>query len=384
MTLSDFFAIFRRVCDNKTVFFFDQKNCPFYISGNVKNRLFFEAGFKQTHIKIEYKAKIRMDQLYQNLKQFGQVKINEPLSKHTTFKIGGTADYFLIVERTSSLVSALQFLDGAGQEYFILGGGSNMLVRDQGFRGVAVQVRTKELNITDSGIVCDAGCTTVEVARKSIQANFVGFEWGVGVPGTIGGAVRGNAGAMNEETKDCVEKVEVYENGEMVEYTNAECEFSYRSSRFKHKGGVVLRVWLALQKAEPGVSAQGMKKALEYLQYRNKTQPQGFSSTGCVFKNVEVKDILVTAGPEEKERLLSLGVPEEFFTKGKISAGWLVEHAGMKGAQVGQAKVSEVHGNFVVNMGQAHAQDVLNLVEEIKEKVYDRFHLKIEEEMQII
>ncbi len=325
-----------------------------------------------------------MTQLYQDLKRFGQVKLNQPLSKHTTFKIGGPADYFLIVETIESLVGALKFLDASGDDYFVLGGGSNMLVRDEGFRGVVVQVKNKNIEITDTGMVCDAGCTTVEVARKSIQANFAGFEWGVGVPGTIGGAVRGNAGAMAGEMKDSVQKVEVYENGDVVEYSNTECEFGYRTSRFKQKGGMVLRVWLSLQKVDPAVSSQGMKKALEYLQYRNKTQPQGFSSTGCIFKNIEVKDLFAVSGIGEKERLMSLGVPEEFFSKGKISAGWLVEHSGMKGSQVGQAKVSDVHGNFVVNLGGATAQDVLNLVEEIKERVYDRFTLKIEEEIQII
>jgi len=318
-----------------------------------------------------------MTELYQTLKQFGQVKLNVPLSKHTTFKIGGPADYFLIVEDTAQLVEALKFLDGEGHPYFILGGGSNMLVRDEGFRGVVVEVKNKKLEINENEIVVEAGCTTVEVARKTIQGGFTGFEWGVGVPGTIGGAVRGNAGAMGSEMKDNVEKVEVYKDGEVIELSNEECQFHYRHSIFKDEGGVVLRVWLKLNKVDPSEAAQGMKKALEHLQYRNKTQPQGFASTGCVFKNFEVQN-------SEIEKLQSLGVPEEFLQKGKISAGWLIDQTGMKGVQIGQAKVSETHGNFIVNLGGATAADVLALIEQIQERVYDKFGLEIEPEIQII
>lgn len=314
-----------------------------------------------------------MDQLYTQLKQFGHVRTNEPLAKHTTFKIGGPADYFLSIEETPQLVEAVKYLEGEGVSYFVLGGGSNMLVRDEGFRGVVVDIKTKKSEVVDNEVIADAGCTTVEIARKSIQAKLTGFEWGVGVPGTIGGAVRGNAGAMGGEMKDVVLKVEVYKDGEVQELNNEECHFHYRHSLFKDVGGIVLRVWLKLQLVEAEVVAQGMKKALEYLQYRNKTQPQGFASTGCIFKNFEISN-----------KKLSFEVPEEFLKKGKISAGWLIDQAGMKGAQVGQAKVNETHGNFVVNMGGATATDVLTLIDQIKERVYDKFAIDIEPEIQII
>lgn len=318
-----------------------------------------------------------MTELYHTLKKFGHVRINEPLAKHTTFKIGGPADYFLTIEDRKMVVEALKFLDGEGQSYFILGGGSNMLVRDEGYRGVVINLKNKELQITNDEVICDAGCTTVEVARKTIQAGLTGFEWGVGVPGTIGGAVRGNAGAMGGEMRDNVEKVEVYKDGEVMELNNEECQFHYRHSIFKNEGGIVLRVWLKLKKVDSAEAAQGMKKALEHLQYRNKTQPQGFASTGCVFKNFEVKK-------SEVEKLLTLGVPDEFLQKGKISAGWLIDQSGMKGVQIGKAKVSETHGNFTVNLGGATAADVLTLIEQIKERVYDKFGIEIEEEIQII
>lgn len=314
-----------------------------------------------------------MNELYTQLKQFGHVRVNEPMAKHTTFKIGGPADYFLSIEETDKIVEALLFLDGEGVPYFVLGGGSNMLVRDEGFRGVVVEMKNRKSEVVGDQVLAEAGGTTVEIARKSIQAALTGFEWGVGVPGTIGGAVRGNAGAMGSEMKEVVHKVEVYKDGEVQEFTHEESQFHYRHSLFKDEGGIVLRVWLKLQPVAAEVAAQGMKKALEYLQYRNKTQPQGFASTGCIFKNFEIGN-----------SQLNFEVPEEFLKKGKISAGWLVDQAGMKGTQVGQAKVNETHGNFVVNLGGATAADVLTLIDQIKERVYDKFAIDIEPEIQII
>lgn len=320
--------------------------------------------------------------LKNQLAEFGQVKVNEPLAKHTTFKIGGPAEYLVVVEDTEKLIGLLRFLDGAGIPRFILGGGSNMLASDDGWRGVVIKIKTQKTEILPDGIIVDAGCITVAVAQLSMQHNFTGFEWGVGVPGTIGGAVRGNAGAMGGEMVDSVASVTAYRDGEVVELNQAECEFGYRDSVFKHSEAVVLRVRLRLQPAE---TKDGLKKALEYLQYRNKTQPQGFASTGCVFKNYEIKttecareSVLIAQFPEDKDKIA------QFFKSGKIPAGWLVEKAGQKGARVGQAMVSERHGNFVVNTGGASAAEVMSLVDQVKAAVYDTTGLAIEEEMKII
>lgn len=320
--------------------------------------------------------------LYQDLKKFGHVKTNEPMSKHTTFKIGGPAEYFVTVTETDQLVELLRLLDSQGIPRFILGGGSNMLSSDEGFSGVVINVKTQKSEARGNEIFAESGCITVAIAQLSMQSKLTGFEWGVGVPGTIGGAVRGNAGAMGGEMKDSVDTVTVYRDGEVIELTNADCQFGYRSSIFKHTSDVILSVILKLSVAQ---NSDSMKQALEYLQYRNKTQPQGFASTGCIFKNqetknlkLEIKNDLLIKFPEDAEKI------EKFFSIGKISAGWLVEKAGMKGAQVGKAKVSATHGNFVVNLGGATATDVLTLVEQIKEKVYSTCGIEIEEEIQII
>lgn len=289
--------------------------------------------------------------MYEKLKQFGRVKSNEPMAKHTTFRIGGPADVFISVETTDKLVGLLTYLDGEGMPYIILGGGSNMLVRDEGFRGVAVKIDDKRYAIHDTVIEAAAGCVTADIAQKSIAAGLTGFEWGVGVPGTIGGAVRGNAGAMGGEMNDVVTEVEAYRDGEVVRLSNAECAFGYRDSVFKRGGGVVLRATLGLQKGE---TATSMRKALAHLKKRTDTQPHG-QSIGCIFKNPDGK-----------------------------SAGQLIDLAGLKGASVGDAEVSAKHCNFILNKGNATAEEVLALIEKVKEKVYDTFGVHLEEEIQMI
>lgn len=318
-----------------------------------------------------------MNELYTTLKQFGQVKLHEPLAKHTTFKIGGPADFFVILEKSEKLPELLQFVTGSGVPYFILGGGSNMLARDSGFQGVVIAIRDKSFVIDDTLVVASAGMNTVSLAHETVKAGLTGFEWGIGVPGTIGGALRGNAGAMGGDMSQTVEEVEAWIDGEITKLSNEECGFVYRESRFKREGGVVLRVSLRLKKSE---TKDGMKQALQNLQYRNKTQPQGYASTGCIFTNADIKnkELLLKHFDENDEKI------QQFLRVGKISAGWLIETAGLKGRQVGQAKVSDVHGNFIVNLGGATATDVLTLIDEIKGTVYDKFGIELIEEIQIV
>ncbi len=315
-----------------------------------------------------------MDRLYTDLKQFGHVKTRELMSKHTTFKIGGAADFFIEVTETDKLVALLDLLRGRGVQYVILGGGSNMLVNDDGFRGVVIHMLNSKFQIHDSVVEAEAGCLTATIARKATESGLVGFEWAVGVPGTIGGATRGNAGAMGHEMKEHVFEVDAYLDGEVVTFTNADCDFRYRHSCFKEDGGVVLRVRMKLI---PGDKVESTKKLLEVLKYRNETQPKGFASIGCIFKNYELEK-------SENKEIEKLGIPAEFLNKKKIPAGWLVDQAGLKGEKRGGAMVSDVHGNFVINKEKASAQDVLSLIEEIKTRVYDTYKIELQEEIQII
>ncbi|MBU0660842.1 UDP-N-acetylmuramate dehydrogenase [Patescibacteria group bacterium] len=306
--------------------------------------------------------------MYKELKQFGAVKVNVSLAKYLTMKVGGIAQCIVIVEELDKLIDLLTYLEGTDIQPLLIGGGSNMILSDDEFEGVAIIVKVANCEIEGDRVIADAGCSTVEVARKSFAAGLTGFEWGVGVPGTIGGAVRGNAGAMGGDMSQSIEKVLVYQDGETKELSGKDCAFAYRDSLFKHDSSIILRVWLQLQKTE---AKDGMKKALEHIQYRNKTQPQGYASSGCIFKNISIEG--------EKE-----GVPKEFIEKGIIPAGWLIEQVGLKGKQIGNAQISEKHGNFIVNVGGACAQDIFDLIDEAKEKVFEQFGFKLEEEIRIV
>ncbi len=307
------------------------------------------------------------------LKTFGKVRVNEPLAKYTTFKIGGPVDVLLVVTTVEKAVEALQYLEAEGIPFFLLGGGSNMLVRDAGFSGVALKIAAQAITIEGTKVYADAGCVTAAVADESIKAGLTGFEWGVGVPGTIGGAVRGNAGAVGSEMSGSVESVMVYDRGEVVQYEKSACDFHYRHSVFKTSSAVVLRVTLALQS---GSNSDARKKALDYVAFRIRTQPQGFS-TGCIFKNVSVEEC--TKIPEGAPELLP-----EFKEKGLVSAGWLIEKSGAKGMTEGKAIVSEKHGNFILNSGGATAEEILILIDKVKQNVYDTFGVTLVEEVQII
>ena len=197
--------------------------------------------------------------------------------------------------------------------------------------------------------------------------------------------MRGNAGAMGGEISDVVDMASVYQDGEVVELTHEEIGFAYRHSALKDDGGIVLSVSLVLKRGE---SLEGRRVMIEHLKYRSSTQPQGWASTGCIFKNVECR--VENVQGQRNRKLLLNHVDEanekvqQFFKVGKISAGWLVEQAGTKGARVGQAQVSERHGNFIVNLGAATAGDVLFLIEKCKHEVYTSFGIELEEEIQII
>jgi len=318
-----------------------------------------------------------MDQIYTTLRKFGKVKLNEPMSKHTTFKLGGPVKYFITIDNADKLVEVLNFLREENVEFIIIGGGSNVLCSDKEFDGVVIKIANNEIKLLEDNVLqADAGCVTVAVARESVKFNLTGFEWGIGVPGTIGGAVRGNAGAMGGDMSGNLSKVEVYRQGEILELSNEECEFAYRESIFKHNNDVVLCVWLQLEKSTEE-SKDLMKTTLENIQYRNSTQPQGFASSGCIFKNVKILN------PKSEIKNQNI-IPTDFLEKGIISAGWLMDQAGCKGMKVGNAQVSEKHANFIVNLGDATAEDVKNLIEEVKKKVYNKFKINLEEEVQEI
>ncbi|MFH1946835.1 MAG: UDP-N-acetylmuramate dehydrogenase [Candidatus Magasanikbacteria bacterium] len=311
-----------------------------------------------------------MDEIYTKLKTFGKVKLNEPMSKHTTFKIGGPARYFVIVEETEKLVELLNYLSGEGIEYYVLGGGSNILFQDEEYDGVVIKINDQRTTINDHVIEAESGAQLGAVMGQAMQNGLTGLEWSAGIPGTVGGAVRGNAGAFGQATFDVLDHVEVWQDGEVVEMTKEECEFVYRGSIFKNNPEIViLRAWFKLQKAD---KAEVLKKTQEIIMSRKGKYPI-YPSAGCFFTNIAIEK-----WPGDKSEL-----PPLFVERGKVPAGWLIDQLDFKGKELGGASVGTEHCNFIVNKNKATQAEVLELMAEIKEKVYNRYGVELEEEVEV-
>ncbi len=314
-----------------------------------------------------------MDELYNKLKEFGEVKINESLAKHVTFKIGGPAKLFVVVSKTDKLVGLLNYLNAEGLDYFILAGGSNLLLSDEGFEGIVIKIATTtppKITVDGFGfeIEVEAGVMLSAVVNLGAKNGLTGIDWGIGIPGTFGGAIRGNAGAMGKEIARVLKWVEVWRNGEVVRLKPEECGFSYRNSSFKHNKDIVLGGAIYL---EPGDKQEILERMQKYLQQRKHTP---YPSAGSFFKNIKLAQWV-----QDTKNL-----PELFLQRGTVPVGWITEQMALRGLSVGGAKISDEHGNYLINFNKATQSDVLDLVEQIKQKVYDRYGVELEPEVQIV
>jgi UDP-N-acetylmuramate dehydrogenase len=274
------------------------------------------------------------------------------------------------VTKTDELIGLLDFLSATGQVFFVLGGGSNLLLPDEGFDGVVIKISTGQLRIDGEIIIAEAGVLLGSVVNTATQNSLSGLEWGAGIPGTVGGATRGNAGAMGQDMSKCVERVEIWQNGEIKELSNYECGFDYRGSSFKENGAVILRVFIKLKKDD---QKKIIKQVKEYLDQRIGKFPS-YPSAGCFFKNVKLN----------KWSNYPKDLPAIFIERGTVPVGWLVDQAGAKGLEFADAAVSDKHCNFVVNKKNASQADVLALVEEVKTRVYNKFKIELESEVEIV
>ncbi|MBI2055612.1 MAG: UDP-N-acetylmuramate dehydrogenase [Candidatus Sungbacteria bacterium] len=308
------------------------------------------------------------------------IKENEPLSHHTVFNIGGPARFFAELSSAEDLALVVKASRRSGLPWVMLGAGSNVLVSDRGFNGVVIRWQGGEVRVDGRDVIADAPVAMARVVRASLAGGLRGFEWAIGIPGTIGGSVRGNAGCFGREIKDVVKTVLVFnaaaENSES--WTHDRAEFKYRDSVFKRRPELVITsVVISL---EPGDAKAGEELVRQYSMHRSKTQDIGSHSAGCIFKNVPWASI--AAG-----RDTFLGrFPElaKFSDLPAIPAGFLVERVGLKGCILGRAKVSERHGNFFLNTGGATAGEIRALVGIAKNLVHEAYGLTLEEEIQYL
>ena len=314
----------------------------------MQNKLRLEIGSVNLNIKeILEKSKLNKENLY----------YDEPMAKHTSFKIGGPADVFIKVDNIEELKEILDLSKKNQIPLTIIGNGSNILVTDKGIRGITAKLNLKDIKIKNENnkqiIKVDAGVPVGLLAQKLLKEEITGFEELSGIPGTIGGAVIMNAGAHGKELKDILKKVTAMDyNGNIHEFTNEECLFSYRNSRFQKEKYIILQATLELEK---GNSTEIKEKMDEYMQFRKEKQPIEYPNAGSTFKR-----------------------GEDFVT------AKLIDEAGLKGYKVGGAQVSEKHAGFIVNVDNATAKDVIELTDYIKEKIEEKFGKKINLEIQII
>jgi UDP-N-acetylmuramate dehydrogenase len=313
------------------------------------------------------------------LSELPSIKRDELMSSHTSLKIGGAARLYVVVQSADECVRVFQTAKSLDIPFFVFGGGSNLLVSDDGFEGVIVQFADRSSSINETTITAGAGAITGVLARNSAQSGLMGFEWGVGIPGTVGGAVFGNAGCYGGEMKDVVVSVDVFDisKNDRKTISKTDCAFGYRDSIFKHESHVIFSVELELKK---GDVASALRTADEIMAKRKTSQPQGSFSAGCLFKNFEFED----ESALEKLRTRAEEIPEIMLTQKRISAGWLIDLLGLKGTKIGNAQISPTHGNFFLNLGGARAQDVVALSSLVKMRVRDDLGIILEDEVQLL
>lgn len=301
------------------------------------------------------------------------IKKNILLKDYTTFRIGGKARYFFAAKTKDDLAKAVKFAQESKLPIFILGAGSNLLVSDKGFNGLVIKMQNTKYEIQNTKISTGTGESLSKLIELSLREGLGGLEWGSGIPGTVGGSIRGNAGAFGLSMSDVVESVEALDvkDFKFKIYSLRDCQFSYRQSVFKrNKNLIVFSATFKLKKEEKGKIE---KEIRSYLNYRRERHPKG-PSAGSVFKNIEFSKSLVEKFPEFLQ----------FKEKGYIPAAFLIAQCGLTGKTMGGAKISEMHSNFILNFKKAKAQDVIGLINLAKEEVKNKFDIKLEEEIECL
>ncbi|KKS34596.1 MAG: UDP-N-acetylenolpyruvoylglucosamine reductase [Parcubacteria group bacterium GW2011_GWC2_42_13] len=305
------------------------------------------------------------------------IRENVELAPLTTFRIGGPARYFAVVFSEEELKELLKWAREKKLPTFFLGGGSNILISDEGFKGLVIKIQNSKLEIKNSNVFAEAGILSSKVLAESINYGLTGLEWLVGIPGTIAGAMANNAGAYGKDMSAVVEKVKVLEVATLVakEMTNKDCRFEYRESIFKGNSNyIILSVVLNLKKGNPEESRALMKEYLKQRSYKNSGR-----SAGCFFKNISWEKL------NNKENFLKK-FPElkKFEYLPRVGVGHLIDFLGLKGKSVGGAMISFEHASYIINKENAKAEDVIRLVNLVKEKIKARYGIVLENEVEVV
>jgi UDP-N-acetylmuramate dehydrogenase len=310
--------------------------------------------------------------------EIATVKIQErvSLAEHSNYRIGGPARFFCEAANEEDIRNGALFAHEQGLPLFVLGGGTNLLIDDEGFVGVVLKPTVMELSANQETVAVGAGVLVADLLRFTIARSLSGLEWAGGLPGTVGGAIRGNAGAFRGEIKDRIVNVESFdvETLETITRDNAACRFGYRSSIFKEKDGreIILRARIALEKGDAQKIAAGVQ---DKVNYRLERHPMEYPNIGSTFKNVAWELV-----PKIWREAVAKIVKVDPFPV--VPTAYLISEAGLRGQQHRSAMVSPKHPNFIVNLGGAKAEDVKFLIAAVKDSVFEKYGIRLEEEIQ--
>lgn len=301
---------------------------------------------------------------------------NIKLSQFSNYKTGGEVDFFIKVATLNEVKSALGWAKANNQKIFTLGGGTNILFPDDGFRGVVIKINNNRYQFDGTKLTADAGAMMPYLVSAAIREELTGLEWAGGLPGTIGGAVRGNAGCFGGEIKDIVESITAIDyGGRVIKFNNQECRFAYRYSRFKDENLIVAEAVLNLKK---DLAREKIAEiAQSHINYRIEKQPLDWPNCGSVFKNVVVEK----APQWVREKFKGVIKTDPFPL---IPTAALIHEAGLKGHTIGGAQVSEKHPNFIINLGTATSADILAVLNFVKSEINNKFGVDLEVEIELV
>ncbi|MDD2573549.1 MAG: UDP-N-acetylmuramate dehydrogenase [Bacillota bacterium] len=296
--------------------------------------------------------------VYQQLKERIKpecIRLKEPMKEHTSFRIGGSADIMVLPDSARQIIDTVEICRSNSCPYYIMGNGTNLLVRDNGYRGVIIKTSAnmKDCKVEGERVYGQSGILLSTLSKIIVSEGLEGFEYASGIPGTLGGAVTMNAGAYGGEIKDSIEWARVMNpDGDVMTYTKQQLELGYRTSIIQREDLIVLDCGLRFVRGDrEAIQA----KLDEYTRLRKAKQPLNVPSAGSTFKR-----------------------PEGYY------AGKLIEDAGLKGARIGDAQVSELHCGFIVNVGNATADDIIALINHVKKRVKERFNVELQPEVKVI
>jgi UDP-N-acetylmuramate dehydrogenase len=298
---------------------------------------------------------------------------DDPLSRHTRFGIGGPADLYAETDSETAFAEALAVARASGLETMVIGGGTNLIVADEGFRGIVLRFRAESLAAEGSCVRADAGSVLQDLVDFTVDRGLKGLETLAGIPGSVGAAVYGNAGAYGHSISERVARVRFFDGERVREFDNAGCEFRYRESIFKrHKDWIIFSTELAL---EPADREELARVSGDILRVRNEKFPVTMKCAGSIFKNFLLRELPETVAAQ---------VPESVVREGKVPAAYFLEQVGAKGAERGDIKVASYHANLIYNAGQGTARELCGLIDDLKRRVRQRFGIEIEEEVQYV